>query len=141
MRNPFRPAHQRADRHFPLQQQWRAALWTDHNNECRPAVRNCARQSGDLAPVIREPILGGSGQISGSFTVEQANDMAILLRAGALPAPDHHEERTVGPALARIPSSAARQRRMWARFGGDFHVLDTACSGCSPISRSPLTSQ
>jgi len=38
------------------------------------------------APVIREPILQGSGQISGSFTVESANDLAILLRAGALPA-------------------------------------------------------
>jgi len=37
------------------------------------------------APVIREPILGGSGQISGAFTVEQANDMAILLRSGELP--------------------------------------------------------
>jgi preprotein translocase subunit SecD len=36
-------------------------------------------------PVIREPIVGGSGQISGSFTVEQANDMAILLRSGELP--------------------------------------------------------
>jgi preprotein translocase subunit SecD len=50
--------------------------------------------------VIREPILGGSGQISGSFTVEGANDLAILLRAGALPAPLHIiEERTVGPGL------------------------------------------
>ncbi|MGB9320099.1 MAG: protein translocase subunit SecD, partial [Pseudolabrys sp.] len=49
------------------------------------------------APVIREPILGGSGQISGSFTVESANDLAILLRAGALPAPlTIIEERTVG---------------------------------------------
>src|SRR3954469_4754224 len=38
------------------------------------------------APVIREPILGGSGQISGSFTIEQANDLSVLLRAGALPA-------------------------------------------------------
>jgi protein-export membrane protein SecD len=37
------------------------------------------------APIIREPILGGTGQISGSFTVEQASDMAILLRAGELP--------------------------------------------------------
>jgi protein-export membrane protein SecD len=37
------------------------------------------------APIIREPILGGSGQISGSFTVQQANDMAILLRSGELP--------------------------------------------------------
>jgi len=54
------------------------------------------------APVIREPILGGSGQISGSFTVESANDLAILLRAGALPAPlTIIEERTVGPGLGQ----------------------------------------
>jgi preprotein translocase subunit SecD len=39
------------------------------------------------APVIREPILGGSGQISGAFTVQSANDLAIMLRSGALPAP------------------------------------------------------
>ncbi len=52
------------------------------------------------APVIREPITGGSGQISGSFTVQSANDLAILLRAGALPAPlTVVEERTVGPGL------------------------------------------
>ncbi|MEL6437143.1 MAG: protein translocase subunit SecD, partial [Pseudomonadota bacterium] len=52
------------------------------------------------APVIREPILGGSGQISGNFTVEGANDLAILLRAGALPLkPTFVEERTVGPSL------------------------------------------
>jgi preprotein translocase subunit SecD len=38
------------------------------------------------APVIREPILGGAGQISGNFTVESAKNMAILLRTGALPA-------------------------------------------------------
>jgi protein-export membrane protein SecD len=37
------------------------------------------------APIIREPILGGTGQISGSFTVQQANEMAILLRSGELP--------------------------------------------------------
>ena len=54
------------------------------------------------APVIREPILQGSGQISGSFTVQQANDLAILLRAGALPAPlTTIEERTVGPGLGQ----------------------------------------
>ena len=52
------------------------------------------------APVIREPILGGTGQISGSFTVQGANDLAILLRAGALPATlTVIEERTVGPGL------------------------------------------
>jgi protein-export membrane protein SecD len=38
------------------------------------------------APVIREPIVGGSGQISGNLTVQQAYDMALLLRSGALPA-------------------------------------------------------
>ncbi|MET3612546.1 SecD/SecF fusion protein [Rhizobium aquaticum] len=52
------------------------------------------------APVIREPILGGSGQISGSFSVQSANDLAVLLRAGALPAKlTVVEERTVGPGL------------------------------------------
>jgi preprotein translocase subunit SecD len=54
------------------------------------------------APVIREPITGGSGQISGSFTVQAANELAILLRAGALPAPlAVIEERTVGPGLGQ----------------------------------------
>src|SRR6202042_717380 len=54
------------------------------------------------APVIREPIIGGQGQISGSFTVQSANDLAILLRAGALPAPlTIIEERTVGPGLGQ----------------------------------------
>jgi preprotein translocase subunit SecD len=52
------------------------------------------------APVIREPILGGTGQISGNFTVEEANRLAVLLRSGALPAPlSIVEERTVGPSL------------------------------------------
>jgi protein-export membrane protein SecD len=52
------------------------------------------------APVIREPILGGRGVISGSFTVQSASDLALLLRAGALPAPiTILEERTVGPDL------------------------------------------
>jgi len=52
------------------------------------------------APVIREPITGGRGQISGRFTAASANDLAILLRAGALPAPlKIIEERSVGPDL------------------------------------------
>ncbi|MGH6716695.1 MAG: protein translocase subunit SecD [Bradyrhizobium sp.] len=54
------------------------------------------------APVIREPITGGQGQISGNFTVQSANDLAVLLRAGALPAPlTVIEERTVGPGLGQ----------------------------------------
>jgi protein-export membrane protein SecD len=52
------------------------------------------------APVIREPIPGGSGIISGSFTVQSASELALLLRAGALPAPiTILEERTVGAQL------------------------------------------
>jgi SecD/SecF fusion protein len=52
------------------------------------------------APVIREPILGGQGQISGNFSVEGANDLAVLLRAGALPAPlTVVEEQSIGSSL------------------------------------------
>jgi preprotein translocase subunit SecD len=52
------------------------------------------------APVIRSAIIGGSGVISGNFTVESANDLSLLLRAGALPAPlKIIEERSVGPSL------------------------------------------
>ena len=52
------------------------------------------------APVIREPILGGSGQITGNFTVAETSSLAALLRAGALPVPLHIiEERLVGPDL------------------------------------------
>jgi preprotein translocase subunit SecD len=62
------------------------------------------------APVIREPILGGSGQISGNFTIQQANDLAILLRAGALPAPlTIVEERTVGPGLGQDSINAGER--------------------------------
>jgi SecD/SecF fusion protein len=52
------------------------------------------------APVIQQAITGGSGQISGNFTPQSANDLAVLLRAGALPASlDIVEERSVGPSL------------------------------------------
>ena len=54
------------------------------------------------APVIQQAITGGSGQISGNFTPQSANDLAVLLRAGALPATlDIVEERTVGPSLGQ----------------------------------------
>lgn len=52
------------------------------------------------APVINEPILSGAGTISGNFTVSSANELALLLRAGALPAPlKIAEEKVVGPNL------------------------------------------
>ena len=54
------------------------------------------------APVIRERIPGGRAQITGSFTLEEARDLAIALRSGSLPAPVKIlERRTVGPSLGR----------------------------------------
>jgi preprotein translocase subunit SecD len=54
------------------------------------------------APVVQTKIPGGEGRITGNFTDDEANDLAIVLRAGALPAPiDIIEERTVGPTLGR----------------------------------------
>ncbi len=62
------------------------------------------------APRILGPITGGSGQISGHFTVEQANNLAILLRAGALPAKlTIVEERTVGPGLGADSIAAGKR--------------------------------
>jgi preprotein translocase subunit SecD len=61
------------------------------------------------APVIREPILGGNGIISGSFTTKSAQDLSLLLRAGALPAPLLIiEERTVGPSLGADSIAAGK---------------------------------
>ena len=61
------------------------------------------------APVIREPITGGSGQISGSFTAKSATELAVQLRSGALPAKlTIVEERTVGPSLGADSVSAGK---------------------------------
>ncbi|MEE9313317.1 MAG: protein translocase subunit SecD [Rhizobiaceae bacterium] len=61
------------------------------------------------APVIRSSICGGSGQISGSFTAESANDLAILMRAGSLPAGiTFVEERTVGSSLGEDSIAAGK---------------------------------
>ena len=65
------------------------------------------------APNIESPILGGSGRINGGFTSKTANDLAILLRAGALPAPlNIIEERTVGAELGADSISAGRLSAM-----------------------------
>jgi preprotein translocase subunit SecD len=67
------------------------------------------------APRILGPITGGSGQISGRFSVEQANNLAILLRAGALPAKlTIVEERTVGPGLGQDSIDAGKRAAYWA---------------------------
>ncbi|MBK6895216.1 MAG: protein translocase subunit SecD [Alphaproteobacteria bacterium] len=61
------------------------------------------------APVIQEAICGGQGQISGNFSVQEANDLSVLLRAGALPAPmTIAEERTVGPSLGADSVAAGK---------------------------------
>jgi len=65
------------------------------------------------APNIREPIPGGSGQISGNFTVDSAHDLAVLLRAGALPAPLRVlEKRTVGAELGADSIAAGKLASM-----------------------------
>jgi SecD/SecF fusion protein len=62
------------------------------------------------APTIQTAITGGSGQISGRFTVQQAQDLAVLLRAGALPAKlTIVEERTVGPGLGQDSIEAGKK--------------------------------
>ena len=67
------------------------------------------------APVIREAITGGSGQISGRFSVEESTKLAVLLRAGALPAKmTFLEERTIGPELGQDSIDAGRIASMVA---------------------------
>jgi preprotein translocase subunit SecD len=73
------------------------------------------------APVIREPILGGQGQISGSFTVESANTLAVLLRAGALPAKlVPIEQRVVGAGLGQ---DSIEKGKLASYFGAALVVL------------------
>lgn len=73
------------------------------------------------APVIREKIAGGRASITGSFDIKEARDLAIVLRAGALPAPIKiAEERTVGPSLGR---DSIRQGIVSLLVGGALVVL------------------
>jgi SecD/SecF fusion protein len=78
------------------------------------------------APRIISPITGGSGQISGHFTVEQANNLAILLRAGALPAKlTIVEERTVGPGLGQDSIDAGKRAAYVGAAFVAFYMLIT----------------
>ncbi|UCF90909.1 MAG: protein translocase subunit SecD [Desulfobacterales bacterium] len=73
------------------------------------------------APVIQEKIAGGQARITGNFTMEEARDLAIVLRAGALPAPvEIMEERTVGPSLG---ADSIRQGMLSMMIGGILVVL------------------
>jgi len=61
------------------------------------------------APVINEPIPGGNGQITGRFSVQEAEETALVLRAGSMPAPlTYIEERTVGPSLGADSVAAGK---------------------------------
>jgi len=72
-------------------------ITTDNTNRQLAIVLDGVVQSN---PVIREPILGGTAQISGGFTRDEAHQLAVVLRSGALPAPlKFEEERTVGATL------------------------------------------
>ena len=73
------------------------------------------------APVIQERISGGQAQITGTFTMDEARDLAIVLRAGSLPAPINIlEERTVGPSLG---SDSIRQGIMATLIGSLLVIL------------------
>ena len=73
------------------------------------------------APVIQEKITGGQARITGSFTTDEAHDLAIVLRAGALPAPVNIlEERIVGPSLG---SDSIRQGLVSGCVGGILVIL------------------
>ena len=76
------------------------------------------------APVIRDAILGGSGQISGSFTVETANQLAIQLRSGALPAKlTVIEERVVGASLGQDSIDAGKLAALVGGFAVAFFMI------------------
>ena len=73
------------------------------------------------APVIREKIGGGRASITGNFDIKEARDLAIVLRAGALPAPvTIAEERTVGPSLGK---DSIRRGMMSFALGGAFVII------------------
>lgn len=70
------------------------------------------------APRINEPICGGSGQISGNFTAQSANELAVMLRAGALPAPlTVIEQRTVTAELGQDAVRAGSQATLYGAIG------------------------
>src|SRR3954462_16029435 len=97
------------------------------------------------APRILSPITGGSGQISGRFTVQQANDLSVLLRAGAMPAKlTIVEERTGGPGLGKDSIEAGKHATYVATvFVGIFMSASYGLSGffaniAHPVQGGPI---
>ena len=89
------------------------------------------------APVIQSHIAGGSGIITGNFTPEESTRLAILLRAGALPAEIKVlEQRTIGPELGQDSIDAGRIAALVALGAGPrLHGAPTGSFGSSPTSR------
>ena len=80
--------------------------------------------------MIRERIPSGRAQITGGFTTQEATDLAIVLRAGALPAPVQVlEERTVGPSLGRRLHPAGHPAILAAALVFLFMLISTGCPG------------
>lgn len=76
------------------------------------------------APKINDPILGGKGIITGSFSVQEANELALLLRAGSLPAPlKIVEERTVGPSLGSDSIESGKRAALIGSIGVGLFML------------------
>ena len=89
---------------------------TRENVNKRMAILLIEKGKGEVitAPVIRSEIPGGRVQISGRMTTQEANDTALLLRAGSLAAPmEIIEERTVGPSLGRDNIEKGFNSTMW----------------------------
>jgi preprotein translocase subunit SecD len=89
---------------------------TRENVNKRMAILLIEKGKGEVitAPVIRSEIPGGRVQISGRMTTQEANDTALLLRAGSLAAPmEIIEERTVGPSLGRDNIEKGFKSTMW----------------------------
>lgn len=77
-------------------------------------------------PVIREPILNGEGEISGNFNEKQANELAILLRSGALPAPlKIIEEKNIGPSLGKESIKAGEMAAIISTIAVSLFIIVT----------------
>ncbi len=85
------------------------------------------------APVIQSAITGGFGEITGNFTVESANNLAVMLKSGALPAKlTSSSSGRSARSWARTPSAPGRSRwRSAPRRSSSSSSSSTACSGCS----------
>ena len=98
-----------ACRQLPFRYGWRSPVWQGDDGECRASVCDCVGWKGDQCPCDPDSHSGWCRGISGNFTVQEVQDLSLLLRAGALPAPlQVLEERTVGPGLGADSIAAGK---------------------------------